>query len=95
VGALAGRYRNATLGDVTVLREHGTTMFDFGEWRSEVASRRNDDGSVSLVTVAPGAVGFELVVADVADDRRLIMRDDQHEYVFSEISDPAEAPTDG
>ena len=58
-------------------------MFDFGEWRSEVASRRNPDGTVSFVTTAPGVIGFEFVVGSGAT-RTLIVRDAQHEYVFTE-----------
>jgi hypothetical protein len=57
-------------------------VFDFGEWRSEVASRKNPDGSVSFVTIVPGLTGLELVVGSGAE-RTLIVRDAQHEYVFT------------
>lgn len=87
VAKLASRYRDASLGDVVVRRGQSAVMVDFGEWGSEVATRRNDDGTVSLVTVAPGAVGYELVIADRNDQRRLVLRDAQHEYVFDEVSE--------
>ncbi|HEY6909185.1 MAG TPA: serine hydrolase domain-containing protein [Myxococcales bacterium] len=83
-GKLARRYRNASLGELAVRREGGATVFDFGEWKSEVASRRNDDGTLSFVTIEPALLGFELVVADRDGKRRLIVRDGQHEYVFEE-----------
>jgi CubicO group peptidase (beta-lactamase class C family) len=82
-GKLAARYHNDALGDIAVSREGGSTVFDFGEWRTEVASRTNPDGTVSFVTTAPGVSGFELVVGSGAP-RTLIVRDAQHEYVFTE-----------
>jgi CubicO group peptidase (beta-lactamase class C family) len=81
---LAPRYHNEALGDIAVTRDGEATVFDFGEWRSEVASRRNPDGSVSFVTTAPGVSGFEFVVGSGGARRSLIVRDAQHEYVFSE-----------
>jgi hypothetical protein len=60
-------------------------VFDFGEWRSEVASRKNPDGTVSFLTTVPGAIGFEFVVGTGAG-RTLVVRDAQHEYVFTETT---------
>ncbi len=82
-GKLAAAYHNDALGDVTVERDGGRTVFDFGEWESEVASRRNDDGSLSFVTASPGIAGIELVVADQDGARRLVVRAAQQEYVFT------------
>jgi CubicO group peptidase (beta-lactamase class C family) len=78
---LAPRYRNAALGDVEVKKRGPATVFDFGEWKSEVASRRNFDGSVSFITIEPTLDGYEFLVAEHA----LVVRDGQHEYVFKEI----------
>jgi hypothetical protein len=64
-------------------RSGARTMFDFGEWKSEVASRKNPDGTISFITMAPGASGFEFTVAS-ASKRTLTIRDAQHEYVFEE-----------
>lgn len=80
--ALAARYATPALGTLQVGHEGGRTVFDFGEWRSEVASRDNDDGTRSFVTVVPGMAGFEFVVADDAGDKRLVLRSSQQEYVF-------------
>jgi hypothetical protein len=76
---LATRYHNASLGDIAVSRANGATVFDFGEWKSGVASRKNDDGTISFRTIDPGAGGFEFVVAG----NTLVLRDSQHEYVFT------------
>jgi CubicO group peptidase (beta-lactamase class C family) len=81
---LAPHYTSAALGDVSVKRQGEITTFDFGEWKSAVASRKNDDGTVSFITVDPAVIGFEFVVADRSGKRSLIIRDGQHEYVFTE-----------
>ena len=81
---LAARYRNASLGEIAVSRTGAATVFDFGEWKSEMATRSNPDGTVSFVTTAPGLVGFEFVVGTSGGKRSLVTRDAQHEYVFVE-----------
>jgi len=79
---LAPHYVNDALGDITVARDGQKTVFDFGEWRSEMATRHNPDGSVSFITIAPGITGLEFVVGTTVKPS-LIVRDAQHEYVFA------------
>ena len=84
--ALAPRYHNAALGDIAVTFAKTTptsaeTWFDFGEWKSQVASRKNQDGTTSFVTITPGMDGLEFVVGPEGQ-RTLTFRDAQHEYVF-------------
>lgn len=86
VAKLAPRYASAALGEVSVKTEGGAAVFDVGEWRSAVASRKNDDGTTSFITIDPTLGGFEFVVADKDGKRRLVMRDAQHEYVFEEAA---------
>jgi len=82
---LASRYRSAELGGLAVRKEGGATWFDFGGWSSEVATRRGEDGGVTFATVSPGVDGFEFTVADDGGgERRLTIRDAQHEYAFIE-----------
>ena len=81
-GKLAGRYTNDALGTITVRRDGASVVFDFGEWKSEMASRHNPDGTTSFLTIAPGITGFEFVVGS-APNPTLIVRDAQHEYVFA------------
>lgn len=83
-GQLAARYRNAVLGQIAVRREGAQTVFDFGGWDSEVATRKNAEGTTAFVTISPGEEGFEFLVADTPTARRLVLRDAQHEYVFIE-----------
>jgi CubicO group peptidase (beta-lactamase class C family) len=82
-GKLAARYRSAELGDIDVRRIGAAIWFDFGGWKSEVATRRNDDGTTSFVTVSAGVRGFELVLTGAGDRPSLVLRDAQHEYVFA------------
>jgi len=84
VAKLAPHYSSPALGDITVVKDGASTTFDFGEWKSKVASRKNDDGTVSFITIDPTNMGFEFVVADRSGKRALIIRDGQHEYVFTE-----------
>jgi CubicO group peptidase (beta-lactamase class C family) len=81
---LARRYTNASLGEVTVSREGAQTRFDFGEWQSAVASRKNDDGTTSFVTIVPGMAGLAFVMNKTDEHRTLTLRDAQHNYVFTE-----------
>lgn len=84
VAKLATRYRNPALGTVTVRRTGEQAVVDAGEWKSRVASRRNDDGTTSLITVSPCLEGIEFVVARKDGKRALVVRDAQHEYPFVE-----------
>jgi hypothetical protein len=79
---LATHFHNDALGDIDVRRDGGRTIFDFGEFQSEVASRENPDGTTSFLTIAPGIEGIEFVVDDEAQ-KTLTVRDAQHEYVFT------------
>ena len=84
VSNLGKHYSSKELGDLAVLTDNGVTTFDLGEWHSAVASRKNDDGTTSFITVDPGTDGFEFVVGERGGKRVLIIRDGQHEYVFAE-----------
>jgi CubicO group peptidase (beta-lactamase class C family) len=83
---LARRYSSKELGPLDVLTQNGVTTFDLGEWKSTVASRKNDDGSISFITIDPGTDGFEFVVGERDGKRVLIIRDGQHEYIFTEAT---------
>ena len=81
---LASRYTNAELGHIDVSHDsHGTT-FNFGAWKSYMATRKNPDGTISFFTIDPGESGFEFVVSSESGKRGLIIRDGQHEYHYVE-----------
>jgi CubicO group peptidase (beta-lactamase class C family) len=77
-GKLASRYAHPAIGEIAVSRSGGQTVFDFGEWSSQVATRKNPDGTVSFVTTVPGFSGLEFV----AGEQTLTLRSAQHEYVL-------------
>lgn len=82
VSKLAKKYTSAALGEIVVSKKGAATVFDFGEFASEVASRKNPDGTVSFLTTVPGFTGLELVVG-AGPTKTLVLRDPQHEYVFT------------
>jgi hypothetical protein len=79
---LATTYANPSVGEIAVSKKGGATVFDFGEFSSEVGSRKNPDGTISFITIVPGFNGMELV----AGNNTLTLRDAQHEYVFNGAS---------
>lgn len=84
VAKLADRYSNPALGGIVVQKTGQDVIFDFGEWKSPVASRQNPDGTRSFITTVTGFSGVQFL-ASAADGRRvLLFRDAQHEYVFKE-----------
>jgi hypothetical protein len=85
-GTLATRYHSDALGDFAIATgADGKTVLDVGEFKSEVASKTNPDGTMSIVTIAPGLSGIELVIGSAGDKRTLTLRDAQHEYVITEM----------
>lgn len=83
--ALASTYTNPVLGDLKVRREGQAVIFQFPTTSSAVASRSNDDGTVSFVTIDPALLGVTLVVAERDGRGALIVREAQHEYVYREV----------
>jgi CubicO group peptidase (beta-lactamase class C family) len=84
LSGLADLYRSPELGPLAIVRQGDRTLVDVGEWHSAVGTRKNDDGSISLITIDPGYVGFEFVIGQKDGKRVLITRDGQHEYLFVE-----------
>jgi CubicO group peptidase (beta-lactamase class C family) len=85
-GTLAEHYTNPDLGTIDVERRTAGTAFNFGAWESPVATRHNDDGTTSFVTIDPGVQGLEFVPANRDGKRALVIRDGQHEYVYTETT---------
>ncbi|HUE63528.1 MAG TPA: hypothetical protein VMO78_04040 [Rhizomicrobium sp.] len=81
---LASVYTSPDLGKLTVEKSGSTVGVRATAWSSEVASRHNDDGTVSLVTIDPAIIGLELVPGSKGGKRTLTTRDGQHVYEFVE-----------
>ncbi len=72
-------------------RDGATARFRTAAWSSAVASRHNDDGTTSFITVDPEILGLDFVAGSSAGKRTLTTRDAQHTYVFAEATDSTTA----
>lgn len=79
-----GHYANSDLGPLTVGYENGKLMARATSIWAEAALKRNKDGTTSLVTIAPGFSGLDLLAKSIDGKRALVLNDSQHEYVFTE-----------
>lgn len=84
--SLAARYVSPELGSIKVTRQGGKVDFQFDHWKSEMALRKAEDGTLSFITIEPGIGGVEFVQAAGVGPRALILRDAQHEYRFVEAA---------
>ena len=86
VSRLTDTYRSPVLGDITITRSDQDVVFQFGGWKSRVATKRNPDETISFITVDPGTRGFEFA-APKSEGRyeRLTLRDAQHVYTFDAV----------
>jgi hypothetical protein len=82
---LGAHYVNADLGNIDVKVSGGQTVFAWDGGESQMATRKNDDGTISFINADPPLSGFEFVRGDQNGKRTLIVRDAQHEYVFTEV----------
>lgn len=80
---LAPRYTSPDLGTITVRPGKAGPVFDFGSFSSRMVTRKNPDGSTSFVMADPGLVGWPLIVKPGDRFDALVMRDAQHEYVYT------------
>ena len=86
VKQLTGLYRNAALGDVVILPGTDEVVFQFGGWKSKMASKVNPDGTTSFISITPGVRGFEFnAPATRATYPRLTLRDPQHSYEYEAV----------
>ncbi|PYN80707.1 MAG: serine hydrolase [Candidatus Rokuibacteriota bacterium] len=83
VKRLVGSFRNAALGEIVVRAGQDDLVFQFGGWKSRMATRLNPDGTTSFVSIDPGVRGFEFHAAAASGAyRRLTVRDPQHTYEY-------------
>lgn len=83
VKRLGGTYRNTALGEIAVRPGENEVVFQFGGWKSRMATRVNRDGTTTFVTIDPGVRGFEFhAPAGDGPFTRLTLRDSQHTYEY-------------
>jgi CubicO group peptidase (beta-lactamase class C family) len=82
---LARRYNHAKLGELAVVVNKQGTVFDFGEWKTAVASSKLESGAISFRPAEPGMPDFMEFTADEREGKRvLVVRDLEGEQVFVE-----------
>jgi CubicO group peptidase (beta-lactamase class C family) len=84
VSKLAPAYTSPSLGRLTVRKEKDRVVFDFDDWKSIVATHRNEDGTDSVITVSPGVLWLEFVVAERDGKRTLVLHGAQQDYEWVE-----------
>lgn len=84
VARLATRYKSASLGELQIKKRGAATVLDVGEWGTEVATRSNDDGTVSLIGIDP-RLNEEFIVGERQGKRVLVYREQQQEHLFIEV----------
>jgi hypothetical protein len=82
VKALASEYASRELGRLKVTRDGPGVTFEFRTLAIPMGTRKNDDGTISFVSIAPTLLYFPLVVSTEGSKPALVIRDGQHEYKF-------------
>ena len=84
LAGLATNYRSPDGSHLSITDRDGGNYMTAGFIEGPVATRKNEDGSVSLVSVGPGAIGVDALVGTKDGKRTLSIRDSQHEYLYTE-----------
>lgn len=81
-GRLATDYWNDELGTLRVEQTGPTVSLHFPLWSSEVGSRANPDGTVSLALLDPTVIGLELLLRRSGNQDVIVARDGTIEYEY-------------
>ncbi|TGX53160.1 class A beta-lactamase-related serine hydrolase [Sphingomonas gei] len=85
LGNLAGHYSDPSVGQITVSEKGGEKWIKAGFVEGPIATRKNADGTVSIISVGPGNIGIDALVGKAGDKRTLMINDgQQNEYVYVE-----------
>jgi CubicO group peptidase (beta-lactamase class C family) len=86
LAGLARTYRNAAdNGTIRISDRDGGKWINAGFVEGPLATRTNPDGTVSIASAGPGAIGVEAVVGRRDGLKTLTVREGQHEYVYTEV----------
>lgn len=85
IAGLAPAYRSAEGLIVNISKRDGVAWLEAGFIEGPFATRKNADGSTSIVSSGAGLVGFDAQVGVDGDVRTLTVRDAQHDYVYREV----------
>lgn len=82
---LAGHYRDPSVGRITVSEKNSQKWIKAGFVEGPIATRKNADGSMSIVSVGPGNIGIDALVGTKDGKRTLIINNGQQtQYLYVE-----------
>ena len=85
LAALAPHYSDPQVGQITISDRDGSKWMKAGYIEGPLATRKNADGSMSIVSVGAGNIGVEAVVGTKDGKRMLTINDGQQtQYVYVE-----------
>ena len=79
---VVGHYSNADLGPLVIAREDGRLMWHATSLSVELATKKNADGTTSVITNSPGFIGADALLTTREGKPAIVLNDNQHEYVW-------------
>jgi hypothetical protein len=84
IAGLAPRYLSPEGLIVNISQRSDQPWLKAGFVEGPFATRKNADGTLSIVSSGPGLVGFDAQVGSKDGVRTLTVRDAQHDYIYAE-----------
>ena len=85
LGNLASRYSDPSVGQISISEKDGQKWIKAGFVEGPIATRKNADGSMSIVSVGPGNIGIDALVGTKDSKRTLNINDGQQtQYLYVE-----------
>lgn len=85
LAGLAGHYSDPSVGQISISEKNGQKWIKAGFVEGPIATRKNADGSMSIVSVGPGNIGVEALVGTKDGKRTLNINDGQQtQYLYVE-----------
>jgi CubicO group peptidase (beta-lactamase class C family) len=82
---LAGHYSDPSVGQITISEKDGQKWIKAGFVEGPLATRKNADGTVSVISAGPGSIGVDALVGTRDGKRTLTINDGQQtQYVYIE-----------
>lgn len=82
---LASHYRDPSVGRISISEKDGHKWIKAGFVEGPIATRKNADGTFSIISVGPGNIGVDAVVGTKDGKRTLTVSDGQQtQYVYVE-----------
>lgn len=85
LGNLAGHYSDPSVGQITISEKDGRKWIKAGFVEGPIATRKNADGTLSIISAGPGSIGVDALVGTKDGKRTLTINDGQQtQYVYVE-----------